>query len=76
MRRRGEEKEKRRRREDEKMKLKMRRYGDYQSDNTGVGDTGQTVVLRYAMIRRIRENRTKIGKIEEKYRSNGANYLK
>lgn len=58
------------------MKLKMRRYGDYQSDNTGVGDTGQTVVLRYAMIRRIRENRTKIGKIEEKYRSNGANYLK
>lgn len=58
------------------MKLKMRRYGDYQSDNTGVGDTGQTVVLRYAMIRRIRENRTKIRKIEEKYRSNGANYLK
>lgn len=77
MRRRRRREEKEKKREDEKkMKLKMRRYGDYQSDNTGVGDTGQTVVLRYAMIRRIRENRTKIGKIEEKYRSNGANYLK
>ena len=41
------------------MKLKMRRYGDYESDNTGVGDTGQTVVRRYALIQRIRENRTK-----------------
>lgn len=51
-------KEKRRRRE-EKMKLKMRRYGDYQSDNTGVGNTGQPVVLRYAMIQQIIRNRPK-----------------
>ena len=47
------------------MKLKMRRYGDYESDNTGVGDMGQTVVRRYALIQRIRENRTKRRKIKK-----------
>ena len=54
MRRRRRREEKEKKREDEKkMKLKMRRYGDYQSDNTGVGNTGQPVVLRYAMIQQI-----------------------
>lgn len=50
------------------MKLKMRRYGDYESDNTGVGDTGQRVVRRYAMIQEIIRKRPKIRENKKKYK--------